>query len=95
MTENLDKHYTLEWLANEYDISLTQMKSCFKEVYGAPIFSFMREYRMNYAATLLKTTRDSVADIGIQIGYDNPSKFIGAFKEIIGKTPLEYRKSFV
>ena len=31
MTENLDKHYTLEWLANEYDISLTQMKSCFKE----------------------------------------------------------------
>lgn len=95
MTDNPDKHYTLEWLAKEYDISLTQMKNCFKEIYGAPIFSFMREYRMNRAAMLLKSTRDSVADIGIQVGYDNPSKFISAFKEIMGKTPLEYRKSIV
>lgn len=73
MTDNPDKHYTLEWLAKEYDISLTQMKNCFKEIYGAPIFSFMREYRMNRAAMLLKSTRDSVTDIGIQVGYDNPS----------------------
>lgn len=95
MTENLDKHYTLDWLATQYDISLTQMKNCFKEIYGAPIFSFMREYRMNHAAMLLKSTHDSVADIGVQVGYDNPSKFISAFKEIMGKTPLEYRKSIV
>lgn len=95
MTENLEKHYTLEWLAREYDISLTQMKNCFKEIYGAPIFSFMREYRINAAANLLKTTKRSVTEIALSVGYDNPSKFISAFKEIMKRTPLEYRKSIV
>ncbi len=96
LTSDLTKTYTIEELSEQFDIALTPLKTCFKSVYGSPVFSYMRTYRMNCAATLLKTRRDlKVADIAGMVGYDSPSKFASAFKHEMGKTPLEYRKTFV
>ena len=90
------KRYTLEELAERFDIALTPLKNCFKSVYGSPIFTYMRLYRMNYAAALLKSSKNlKVAEIAGAVGYDSPSKFAAAFKQTMGKTPLEYRKSLV
>lgn len=96
MTANAQRHYTLGELSARFDIPLTSMKACFKGVYGTPIFAYMRAYRMNRAAVLLRTDREkSVAEIAGQVGYESPSKFSAAFKEVMGKSPLEYRRSFV
>jgi AraC-like DNA-binding protein len=71
------------------------MKNCFKNVYGSPINTYMRIYRMNQAAVLLKKQSNmSVTDIAGIVGYDSPGKFSAAFKMIIGKSPFEYRKIF-
>lgn len=95
MTENLEKNYTQEALSKQFDIPLTPMKLCFKNVYGSPIHTYMRIYRMNYAAVLLKKESNlSVTDIAGRVGYDSPGKFSTVFKTIIGKSPLEYRKLF-
>ena len=95
MTENLETHYTQEELSARYDIPLTPMKNCFKNVYGSPINTYMRVYRMNQAAVLLKNERNlSVTDIAGKIGYDSPSKFSAAFKTVMGRAPLDYRKNF-
>ena len=75
---------------------LTPMKNCFKSVYGSPIFTYMRNYRMNYAASLLRSDKTlKVADVAGLVGYDSPSKFTAAFHQTMGKTPLEYRKSII
>jgi AraC-like DNA-binding protein len=96
MTANVQRHYTLEELSAQFDIPLTSMKSCYKGVYGTSIFAYMRAYRMNRAAVLLRTDREeNIAEIAGYVGYDSPSKFSVAFKEVMGKSPLEYRKSFV
>lgn len=92
ITEDLQRHYTLDELAQKYDISLTGMKTCFKAVFGDSIYSFMRTYRMNRAATLLSTTDKSVATIANEVGYDSPSKFASAFRQEINLLPLQYRK---
>lgn len=95
MTENLETHYTQEELSARYDIPLTPMKNCFKNVYGSPINTYMRVYRMNQAAVLLKNERNlSVTDIAGKTGYDSPSKFSAAFKTVMGRAPLDYRKNF-
>ena len=92
----MTKTYTLEELSERFDIALTPLKNCFKAVYGTPIFTYMRTYRMNYAAALLKSDKNmKVAEIAGIVGYDSPSKFASAFHQVMGKTPLEYRKSFV
>ena len=96
LTEDLTKSYTMEELSKQFDIALTPLKNCFKTVYGSPIFTYMREYRMNCAAVLLKSDKNlKVAEIAGLVGYDSPSKFVSAFHQTMGKTPLEYRKSFI
>ena len=96
LTQDLTKNYTLEELSIRFNIALTPMKNCFKSVYGSPIFTYMRNYRMNYAASLLKSDKSlKVAEIAGLVGYDSPSKFSSAFHQTMGKTPLEYRKSII
>ena len=96
LTQDLTQNYTLEELSERFDIALTPMKNCFKSVYGSPIFTYMRNYRMNYAASLLRSDKTlKVAEIAGLVGYDSPSKFTAAFHQTMGKTPLEYRKSII
>jgi AraC-like DNA-binding protein len=93
MVQNLDHHDTLEQLSVRFGISLTAMKSCFKGVYGTSVYAFMRAYRMQAAGAMLLKSTESVTAIASKVGYTNPSKFSFAFKQIMGLSPLEYRKS--
>lgn len=93
MTDNPERHYTLEELSGRFEISLTALKSCFKAVYGHPVNTYMRAYRMNRAAVYLKQDKQaSVTEIAGRVGYDSSSKFAAAFRAVIGNTPLEYRQ---
>lgn len=96
LTQDLTRHYTMEELSKQFDIAMTPMKNCFKSVYGNPIFSYIRAYRMNCAAVMLKKNKEiSISEVAGMVGYESPSKFSAAFRRIMGKTPLEYRKSFI
>jgi AraC-like DNA-binding protein len=92
MTAHPETHYTLEELAERFNISPTSMKRCFKGVYGSSIYAYMRTWRMNAAAVMLRQTSGSVIAIAGDVGYDNASKFSSAFRDVMGKTPSEYRK---
>lgn len=92
MTTHPDEHFTIEALAEQFALSSSALKLCFKGVYGTAIYTYMRNYRMNLAATLLTETDASVAEIAGRVGYSNSSKFARAFKEVKGVTPLAYRK---
>lgn len=93
LANQLNSRETLKSMALRYDMSLTTLKDCFKAVYGKPIHAFQREYKMQAATKLLVTTNLSVTEISGKLGYENPNKFSTAFKEIIGLSPTEYRKS--
>lgn len=94
MVSDLTKKYTLEELSLRFDIGLTSMKNCFKNVYGSPVYTYMRNYRMNYAASILVSNKEmKVSDVALAVGYDSPSKFAAAFHKTMGMLPLEYRKS--
>ena len=93
MISDLTKSYTLDELSEKFNMSLSMLKSCFKGVYGSPVYSYMREYKMNYAASVLvQDSHIKVNEIAALVGYDNPSKFSAAFRDTMGVTPLEYRK---
>lgn len=94
LTEHLDRHFTLEELSGRFQIPLTTLKSCFKNVFGSPVNTYMRGYRMDRAAIFLRQEPEtSVLEIAGRVGYDSASKFAAAFKAVKGKTPLEYRRS--
>ncbi len=55
--------------------------------------SFVNDYRVKEAMRLLENDQHSNAlHIGMEVGFNSKSTFYSAFKNITGKTPLEYRK---
>ncbi|MDR2633275.1 MAG: AraC family transcriptional regulator [Treponema sp.] len=95
MTARPENHYTIAELSSRFKISITSMQRCFKGVYGSSIYAYMKAWRMNAAAVMLRQKNASVITIAADFGYDNASKFAGAFKDVLGKSPREYRKDMV
>lgn len=92
---HLDEHITITELADMLGISSTSLKICFKGVYGDTINGYITNCKMQKAASLLKNTDKSVIEIAGIVGYNNGSKFAGAFRRVMNKSPNEYRKSLV
>lgn len=90
---HITEHYTIEELAGRFEISPTAMKSCFKGIYGVPIYTYCRTYRLQLAEKLLREDQLSVAEIAVKIGYTNPNKFTSAFRAEYGMSPTEYKKN--
>ncbi|MDR1422890.1 MAG: helix-turn-helix domain-containing protein [Coriobacteriales bacterium] len=92
MIMHLNRQFTLGELSERFDLPLTSMKSCFKSVFGAPIHAYMREYRMQTAASLLRETDEVIAEIAAKVGYDAHTQFSVTVKSGMGMTPSDYRK---
>lgn len=94
LTADLRERPTIEELSKEYLINTSTLKETFKGIYGMPIATYMKMYRIKQAAVLLRQTQDTVADIALRVGYVNQSKFATAFREIMKISPTEYRSQF-
>ena len=96
MLQVIHNHYAcqfgLEDLSCTLKISADYLSELFSNEIGTPFIKYLTRYRMNKACELLSTTEDRVRDIGIQVGYTDPSYFCRMFKKVIGISPKEYRK---
>lgn len=93
LTEHMDRRVTISELADIFHVSQTALKNSFKGVYGVSVYSYIREQKMQAAALMLRRTDRSVLEIAGMCGYDNGSKFAGAFRNVMGVTPNEYRNT--
>lgn len=89
---NLHARYSIEELAAKFHINQTTLKTTFKRVFGQPIASYMKAYRIKRAKELLLHSDASIAQIACRVGYENQSKFTQAFKKATGILPRDYRK---
>lgn len=87
-----DTDVTVEALAKKYGISPISLNKYFSIMYGDTVHKYLQSYRMDYAAKLLADTDKSIADIALDVGYENQGKFATLFKRIYGMSPLEYRR---
>ncbi len=91
LVSDLQARPTIDDLSREYLISTATLKNTFKGIYGQPIGTYMKEYRMKQAAVLLRQTQDTIAEIANKVGYENQSKFASAFRDVMKIAPVEYR----
>ena len=94
ITENLSCRYTIEELSRQYLINTAALKNIFKSVYGLPIASYMKHYRIRKAAELLRESSMSISDAASAVGYESQSKFSAAFKDIMKMLPSDYRRQY-
>ena len=78
LAENL--HYDIYWLSKEI-----------KKRTGKTYTELLQAKRLNQAAYLLSSTRMSVLDVGMAVGYENISYFHRIFQSKYKVTPRAYR----
>ncbi|MCD8357500.1 MAG: AraC family transcriptional regulator [Clostridia bacterium] len=93
LSEHMNRRITIDELAERFYVSPTQLKNSFKGVYGVSIYAYTRAQKMQAAACALRQSDDTIMQIAGRYGYENPSKFAKAFKDVVGMTPNEYRNS--
>lgn len=86
---------TLKELSEEVGLSLKKLKEGFKEIYGDTVYSFLLNYKLEYARRLLEDGQHNVNEVGLAIGYSTASHFITAFKKKFGTTPKKYIGNFM
>ena len=84
---------SLQELSDEINLSLKKLKEGFKQIYGDSVYSFLFDYKMEYARKLLDSGEYNVNEVGLKVGYSTASHFIAAFKKKFGITPKKYLMS--
>lgn len=89
--EELVAHYhnppTIQELAKKVGLNEYQLKAGFKEVYGIPPYQYLLNHKLDLAKSQLLSGKYQVSEVADQIGYQNVSHFIAAFKRKFGVTP--------
>ena len=90
---NLSRSLTLRELAEIAELSLHHFAHMFKRTMGVPPYRYILERRMERAKVMLRTSRASLADISLSVGFDSQSHFTTAFGRMVGATPTEFQGS--
>lgn len=94
LIQNIGKRFTIEELSKKYLLNATSLKHIFKGIYGKPIATYLKEYRLQLAQKMLSETTKTISEISFEIGYESPGKFTEAFRKYTGLLPTAYRKQY-
>ena len=90
---HLDEDLSLSVLASHFDKNATTLSSAFTKEVGMNVTNFIHRTRIEKALHLFNTTKMSVSDVALAVGFQDFAYFSRLFKKQIGCSPREYCKS--
>ncbi len=84
--------WTVDALARTAGLSRSALASRFSELIGHPPAEYLRLWRLQLAATLLRETDLQVSEIGRRVGYAAEAAFSRSFKRQLGVSPEAWRR---
>jgi transcriptional regulator GlxA family with amidase domain len=81
-------------LASAAGLSRAHFSREFRAAFGESPHSYLLTRRLERAASLLRTTDRSVADICFSVGLRSVGSFTTSFSRTYGKSPLAYREAY-
>ncbi len=82
---------TLTILAEHLNWNPSYLSHIFKRQIGRSFIEYLHELRIGMASSLLLTTKLTVSEIALEVGFDNFRTFSRVFKEQKGVSPKEFR----
>jgi len=86
-----EKAWTVASLAAEVGMSRSPFAARFKVLVGLSPLAYLGEWRMQIAASLMRTERLSVGELADRVGYASEPAFSKAFKRFSGLSPRAFR----
>lgn len=85
------RRWTVDELAAEAGMSRSAFADRFTRIMGEPPMRYLGKQRLRVAAQRLRTTHESIAQIGFDSGYESEAAFNRAFKREFGAPPAAWR----
>ncbi|CAN7404600.1 AraC family transcriptional regulator [Paenibacillus sp. LjRoot153] len=82
---------SVELVANRFDYNPMYFGRLFKELFNQSFSEYITELRLNKSKTYLEQDQIAIKEVGIKVGFNNPSYFVTLFKKHTGMSPSEYR----
>ena len=93
---DIEKNYasdvSVEELSKKYNISRSQLFRLFKTKLDISPQQYIKHYRINHAADLLRRTDLTIGQVMEQSGFSNISNFSRQFKSVYGRSPKDFRE---
>ncbi|WP_270670750.1 response regulator transcription factor [Paraclostridium bifermentans] len=89
--KNYKQHISLQDISNYVFLSHEYFSRLFKEEVGENFSSYLTNYRMKKAESLIKNTDMKISQIAIEVGYTNASYFSRSYKKFKGISPEDDR----
>lgn len=83
--------FEMENLAKSLSISSTQLRRKLKALTNQTIIEYVRNYRLDKAAQMLKNGDASVSEIAYKVGFESLSYFSKVFQERFQQSPSEWK----
>jgi len=89
---NLARQVRLDDVAERAGMTSCAFSRYFAEKAGITFSSLLKVLRIERALEELEYRDGAISDLAVQSGYQSCCTFSRAFKEVVGKTPSEYRR---
>jgi len=90
LTKDLLIPQSLDSLSKAIGLNIKKLKIGFKDLYGMPVFTYLLNYKMEYARKLLDLKKQNINEVAMLVGYSSATHFIAAFRKKYGITPKQY-----
>lgn len=86
------KRISREQIAHAAGVSESYLTQVFQNELGMTPWVYLTRFRVAQACVSLRNTDDTVTDIAVSVGFDDPGYFSKVFRNETGMTPREYRQ---
>jgi AraC-like DNA-binding protein len=93
LDQSFRETHTLASLARFARVSPAHLCRAFKHYSGKNLFDYLLERRLQAAMLALRGTDEKILSIALESGFNDVAYFNRRFKQIVGRTPGEYRKA--
>ncbi|WP_416150122.1 helix-turn-helix domain-containing protein [Salipaludibacillus sp. HK11] len=90
--QNLHENLTAAEVAKDVNMSRSYFNKSFKDIVGQSFHTYLREWRIEKAKSMIEQSNEQIHLIAEQIGYLDDKHFSRIFREHVGCLPSEYRK---
>lgn len=90
---NYQEELSLNSIAEKLFLSASAASRLFKKYQEDSFPLYVRKVRLSHARSLLDSSDLSIAEAALESGFTTPSMMNQAFRELLGTTPTEYRKT--
>lgn len=91
MSDNIDKNFSVEYIAEMCHISTTGLKRIFKKFAGIGVHKYFLLMKMNRGTELLKEGK-TIAQIAERLGFEDSGYFSKVYKREMGISPSVIKK---